>query len=378
MEIRRLASIGITGVFAVGMAVMTAGCDSTSFVPPPPPELNSPAVAPVVTSKGPEVPSTAVGATAGRAVELVAAYHPGEDGVSLDAAARRQAGNDAVRIKVSMLAESEKSVRQAALVREAIARHPLALVVEPLDAADADLSAAIREALDAGIPVVTFGPRAPQSKPAGELKSAASASAKRPIQVVIEPFAPTAKRLVESAMRNAEVGKLDTKGGAVILADPKVDATAAERESSIREALAAAGVTKIDKIDFVDDASARKALTDYLKANPKTTLVFSLDSKSFLANKDVCDNLSAERPFISAGYSADDNFNAQYNPQFAAGSNVGASKPVRKAVTTAVHASQGQKIPDVVEIPVLFFDSPATRGLPIVPESAKRAKFPIK
>ncbi len=152
-----------------------------------------------------------------------------------------QAGLDKVRLKTTVLRDADLPSDQVALVRDAIARHPLALIVEPADPTDTQMAEALQKASAAGIPVVlvnrpmsTKGSAAAAAKagdPVGKGSGASSANAvspgtpntsssggARPLVLVTPPsFNPAARLLVASAIRNARNAKLDPKGGAVLL-----------------------------------------------------------------------------------------------------------------------------------------------------------------
>lgn len=88
-------------------------------------------------------------------------------------------------------------------MREAVARHPQALIVEPGDPADKELAKAIHEAQAAKVPVVLLD--RPLAQGAGNTGAPT-------ILVEPEPFADSARQLVASAIRNAKNAKLDPRG----------------------------------------------------------------------------------------------------------------------------------------------------------------------
>ena len=69
-------------------------------------------------------------------------------------AARTQAGIDKVKLRSNVLRDADPPAQQVELVREAIARRPLALIVEPADPSDARMAEAVQKARTDGIPVV--------------------------------------------------------------------------------------------------------------------------------------------------------------------------------------------------------------------------------
>ena len=81
---------------------MAAGCDSGSFVPPPPEELRETSEASLPSAPDGLAPATG----SARSVELVLGRHIPEDSELIKASARVQAGLDTVKLKVEVLGEN--------------------------------------------------------------------------------------------------------------------------------------------------------------------------------------------------------------------------------------------------------------------------------
>src|SRR5207248_93539 len=131
---------------------------------------------------------------------------------------------------------------QAALVREAVGRHPppQVLIVEPAEPADSDLARAVWEARAAKIPVILLGrPLAAASR--SDPKPASPPPAPE-ILVAPPPFADSARELVAAAIRNAKNAKLKPERGALILVNTAADFLSADRLAALRAALQAAGI----------------------------------------------------------------------------------------------------------------------------------------
>jgi len=359
------------------------GCDSGSFIPPPPDELRESALAP-----GSELGS--VPGPAGRDREPAAARtleivldrrDPDEEGV-VTAAARTQAGLEMVKLKIAVLGEHDLPARQVDLVREALARHPLALIVEPDDPTDRRMAQVIDEARGEGVPVVLVsrplagdqgaapkvaGARAaaggsPNQSSAGQDAATAPSlhSAKPMVLVMSPPFRSSAEQLVASAIRNAKNAHLDAKGGAVIMINTLGDPSIQDRVAAIRSALKAGGITKIQEVSFSKQSElGSKLLTERLEADAKLAMVFSVDSLSSLATRQVMLEIILTRPFILAGYAADETyFSSTQMADFAAVAEFAPTRLVRKAIITAVAMAQGRNVPSVIEIPIEVHDSP--------------------
>jgi ABC-type sugar transport system substrate-binding protein len=323
--------------------------------------------------------------SSGKAIELVLNWHGADETELWKAAARTQAGHDTARLKITVLGEKESSARQAELVREAVARHPLALVLDPADPSDPGLALAVREAQDAGVPVVLVGravavsqsvdathadaktgnvgasPAPVQSNPA----SPGSRSARPPIVVTPPSFVPSAQLVVASAIRNAKNAGIASQKAAVLLLDTRIDSFVEQRVTAVRDALKANGITTIKEIRFESDSlRAAKLLSDFLRANPDVVMIFPLDYQSFVASRQVSDALSEERSLIKAGYTSDEQLaNTARNGEFAALAEFAPTRLVRKAITTASAAAHGRDVPRRIEMPINFHDSPEKTGV---------------
>jgi ABC-type sugar transport system substrate-binding protein len=377
----------VLGVLLLMSAAWTSiGCDSESFVPPRPDELRDMVgeasdanVGPASGAASPAIPSPA------KSLELVLAWHSADETEVLKSAALKQGGFDKAKIKIVFLGEKETAARQAALVRESIARHPLALILEPSDPGDPALAIAVREAQDAGITVVLLGrdlaaPR-PVEKGQADAKTAKAGAGSVPVQgtqaspgsrparppVVVAPqsFAVSAGILVASAVRNAKNGEIPPQKKAVILLDTTSDAFVEPRVAAVRDALTAAGITTIKEIRFKGDStSAGILLSEFLRATPDNVMIFSVDQQSFLATRQAVNDFAEKRPIIAAGYTADDQLaNTTQYGEFAVLAEFAPVRLVRKAVSTAIAAAQGRDVPRRIEVPINIFDSAEKTGL---------------
>ncbi len=254
----RLFVVLARAVLAVSAAFVSIGCDSNStFLPPPPDGLRGSASEDSIDVPAPEaLDGSASGA---RSVEMILDHRdPSEIDIVLTAA-RTQAGLDKIRLRPKVLGDADPPSQQVEFVREALARHPLALIVEPADPSDTRMAEVIRKARADGIPVVllnrplaTTASNADAAKATGAAlkESTAPAAAARPgpsgtpesagfgslVLVAPPSFAPSARQLVASAIRNATNARLDPKGGAVLLVNQFGDLFALERITAIRSA----------------------------------------------------------------------------------------------------------------------------------------------
>jgi len=380
---------GLAGVAVLVLIWAATGCDSASFAPPAPGEPDrvdlgaSPKLFTPPASSDALLPAPA----GAKAIALILARHDPEDAEMLKSGARTQAGYDRVKLNITMLGDHDLPAQQAGLVQDALARSPLALILEPADTQDKHLAGAVAEAQRQGVPVLfLYRSLAPsrvgsQASAAGEptaltsalqesaAKNAApthSASAPKPPILVSAPsFASSAEQLVESAMRNAKNGGLDPKRGAIVVVNTVSDAFASERTSAIREALKKAGITSVEEIRFAYTADrADKTLSARLKTNTKAVLVFSVDSQCLSAIRQMASQPELEeRPFVVAGFVSDDLL-APYTQTgaIAAIAEFNSTRLIRKAITAAASITQGKEVPERIDMPVRFHDSPPRSG----------------
>ena len=156
---------------AVSSAIMSIGCDSSStFLPPPPEGLRGAASEDTIDVP---VPPGLEGASAGaRSVEMILDRRDSTEIDGVIAAARMQAGIDKVKLRPKVLGDTDPPAHQVELVREAIARQPLALIVEPADPTDIQMAEALQKARADGIPVVLVNrPLSTSVSSAGAIKA---------------------------------------------------------------------------------------------------------------------------------------------------------------------------------------------------------------
>jgi ABC-type sugar transport system substrate-binding protein len=357
-------------------------------MPPPPPELQgagpeaTPEISAPLLLDGSEISPTGA-----KSLELVLERHSPMESEAMKGAARMQAGYDKVKLKIESLSQQDLPARQVDLVREALARGALALVVEPADPNDARMTEALQDAQAKGVPVVLLNrplssgrsaltslpnrsaATAKNSAPPTPSEATASTPGSRltPAIVLVAPasFIPSANQIVSSAMRNAKNAKLDPKGGAVILTHSTGDSFVEDRAAAIRSALKSNIINPVVEIRFSGDLEAgAKLLAESLRANPKPVMVFSVDSLTSAAARQALKEIVAERPFVLAGYAAEESYSemAQY-ADFAAVAEFAPLRVVRKAITTAVALARGRVLPGRIEVPINVSDSPEDSGL---------------
>jgi ABC-type sugar transport system substrate-binding protein len=376
--------------FAFSSAIMSIGCDSSStFLPPPPEGLRGAASEDTIDVP---VPPGLEGASAGaRSVEMILDRRDSTEIDGVIAAARMQAGIDKVKLRPKVLSDTEPPAHQVELVREAIARQPLALIVELADPTDVQMAEALQKARADGIPVVLVNrPLSTSVSSAGAIKATdtagkeATASANAASPGVLDPkaggakpfvlvapssFTESARQLVTSAVRNAKNARLDPKGGAVILINTLGDPFIHDRTLAIRTALKENGITVVEEISFSKSADlGAKLLKGKLNANSKLVLVFAIDGLSTTALRRLMPELIPDRLFVQSAFASDGNYvDMTRAGDFAAVAGFVPNRIIRKAISTAVGLSQGRDVAVKVEVPVEVHDSDEKASTPQSP-----------
>ncbi len=373
---------------AVSAAITSTGCDSRdTFLPPPPEGLRGAAAEDTIDLPVP--PGLDATSSGVRSIEMVLDRRDASEIDGINTAARMQAGVEKVKLRTAILKSDQSSADQVELVREAVSRVPLALIVEPTDPNDVRMAAALQRARAQGTPVVllnrplaTTGSNAGADKSSTASTNAATSGAQgtsksegaRPFVLVAPPsFAPLARQLVTSAIRNAKNAQLDPKGGAVILVNTMGDSFLNERTTAIRDALKDNGITTIEEVPFSRSAEVgAKLLKDKLKANPKLVLVFATDGLSTSASRQVMNELIPERLFVQSAFAAEGKLgDMTMAGDFAAVAGFVPNRVIRKAIITAVSLSHGRDVPGRVEVSVEVHDSDEKATTPQSPAYSK-------
>ena len=366
------ASLGL----AVSLALVSAGCDSGSFVPPRPPELGGGEIGPVAaagSAPGAAVPgrgSTTAPLAGARAIELVLGRRDPDSADEMKQKARTQAGIESLRIQVEMVGENGNPDSVGGLARKLISRDALALLVEPGRSADPELSHAVAEARDRGLPVVLIGrpldgSKSPETKGADAGKGTAGPEGPL-IQVVPEPFKNSAPRLVAAAINNARNAKLTPESGAILMVNTISDPQSEDRVQAFHDALLDAGITKIEELRFERDPTvAKQKLTELLQANPRIGMVLSTDQVGLGTSLQLLENVGQEHVYVVAGYTLDESSaKMAYLGEFAAVAIYAPERLIRKAIMSAASLARGEKLAERIEVQIPLHISPASTAGP--------------
>ncbi|MFO0887790.1 MAG: substrate-binding domain-containing protein [Isosphaeraceae bacterium] len=312
-------------------------------------------------------------AAAVRAVELVAAPCAPEDVENRRGHARAMAGLERSRIQIAVTGEGGSGESQASLVRKAAGRNPLVLIVEPADPADAELARAVDEARARGIPVVVMGrplavkPEAATAREAEKSKgSSAGAGAGPLITTFPQPFADSARQLVEAAVNNASNIGFQPEGGAILVIDRRTDSLGESRLEAMRAALREAGVAPVKEVTFNGEyAEAKQKVQELIKAEPKIGIVVATDHPGLTGAFQVSLEIGDDRKFVVAGYSREDSSAGMaQGGEYAAAAIYAPERLLRKTIAVATAAARGEKQPDLVEVMVPVHVSPRSAGAP--------------
>lgn len=385
-ESTRTGAIGprkivVRAMFAILTASTLAGCDSLSFVPPPPAELRDGSTTVPVTATDSTRPATTLdtGPVATKSIDVVLGPHGGDESEVWKAAVRSQAGLDKTRVRIFGPAEPPST--QVDLVREALTHHPRVLLIESTNAVDLPLARSIEDARSQGISVVIAGRLPAREKPAataaGESKTKsvapepveldkAHSAGKAPVVVVApKPFDVSATQLVAAVLRVCKAADVEPGNSAILLFNTAGDPLVSSCALAIKNALKAAEIAVSDELWFsANDAQSVKAVEASLKSHPQTILVFTVDSVTSGVIKEVIRN-DADHRLVVAGCYAGEEMSADLSKviKIAAVATFTPTRMLRKAVTVAASLAHGQDVPADVEFPINIAESLATPAM---------------
>jgi len=301
----------------------SGGCGGESFVPPPPPELDS---------------LTAPDAAPTLAVEMVLGAEPTTELSAWEQAARVEAGKAKVVFTLTRLAAGEPPARQAELIRAAAARGVSALMVDPADAPE--VAAALNDVRAGGTPVVLLGRPVPSRDPAKPLAL-----------VTYVPSDGPARRLVGLAVAEARGNGMGPDGHALVLRNTKAGRDAGEVADALAGALRAAGVAEVSSLPFDGDSDRAKAeLIERLRADPKLAVVMASEATGLTAALNTHDELKASREFSLAGSTSFDRGSLIAQATCAGLLNRNTSLFGRQAFLHTLKLARGEPTPPAVEV----------------------------
>jgi ABC-type sugar transport system substrate-binding protein len=354
-------------ISGMACALVAPGCDSTSFVPPPPPELSDPAQSDgAPDSVSAELPplspaDSGSASNAGRVgggrrvaggpkiIELVLAKPPNRERVYLTQSLRRDAGKAKMLLRVTNPERGQppSPERMAAAIRAAIERGSMALIVEPMD--DPTVLELLYKAQAHGTPVLLLDrpipPRAGKSIPC----------------IRYEPFEKLGRQIVQAVLETARLTRRPGDGRILVVQNRSTDPYSAERLASLTDALKAAGQS-YETLSFEGDASAAAAIVQAALAAPtKVAIVLAEEDEGLNgARRNLArpgDNSQPDK-FVLGGYGSYDLMQSDYAiAKCAAYGDRAVGEFAVTAFKTVRSLIEGKPVGDRIETPMSFHRS---------------------
>ncbi len=347
---------GITAGAAViaailAVSVVLVGCDSASFVPPRPPELNEP-VAPTITATydganraaTSSVPAPGKHESGGtRVVELILARPPDDDRIFFDTVLRRELGKVMIPLRLTKPDGKTRSSPEAhaAAIRAAVGRGAAGLVVEPSD--EAAVIDALYDAVGRGVAILLLDRSVParwQVDPTRRVHGVHRRGAR-----------------IVAAVLEGDRDQKHAKPGRIVLLHHRTDDPYLQIcYKSLLGPCQASG-KPIEILEFAGDAEQGMAsVRKSLEADPAIDILVADDALGvyvgFRIHIDLTD--ADRRPFVLAGYTSDDYRIVTFlDRMYAIGDrSVGSySSKTSQAIRTLM---EGKPVESVIEVPVTF------------------------
>ena len=328
---------GLAALLIAVAPLVMGGCgDGNPFVPPPPPELSALADSKSVPSATPSI-------------SLILAPELSIQRDEWVQAARMEAARSRVYFTVLRQLPTDSSKRQADLIRSALQSD--IVIVESVD--DPEVGEAIREVRGKGQKVLLAGRPVAIPGQAGPIPAVAFA-----------PFEESARRLVAAAFKEAKESGLPADGHVLILIK---EGSGADRLVEPLEAAAkAAGGREVAVFRFKGEyTESLKMIQDRIEADPKVTILLTVDQEGLTGAVAATGALKGTRSFsLAAVASLDQALADSFYTQCAGVVNRNLGLFGREVTQQALRLARGEKVPDLVEIPLSFEslrDRPAAR-----------------
>jgi ABC-type sugar transport system substrate-binding protein len=333
-------------------AVISAGCDSASFVPPPPPELNAPVKAGnAATFEGAGSAATssvpAAGKHAGkgvRVVELILAPPLDSDSALLEQVLRIELAKVLIPLRFTQPDSQKRSPAEdlAGAIRAAVGRGVAGLVVEPRD--EAVVLDALYDAVDRGVAVVLLDRPVP------------TRGGKSIPHVEYTEFADVGRQIVKVVLEADRKSKLAEPGRIVFLHhrsdDPYVERSFESLLGPCKEAGKPMEVLNFDGDLEQGIVVVRKAL----EADPKIDILLADDAVGvyvgFRIHLEWTE--SGHRQFVLAGYSANDYRIVTFLERIYALGDRSIGLYASKTSQAIRNLMEGKRVGELVEVPVTF------------------------
>jgi ABC-type sugar transport system substrate-binding protein len=366
--VRGLTAIG--AAMAAMLALISAGCESDSFVPPPPEvkESAKPSVTAAPDGTGnavaSSVPAEAKPAGGGvRIVELILAQRGGSDRLYFDQFLRKELAKSLIPLRLRQ-PETDKPFTPedlASAIRAAVGRGAAGLVVEPIEGSV--VVDALYDAVDRGVAVLLLDRPVP------------TRGGKSIPRVEFTGFADVGRQLVAVVLEQDRKQKRAKPGRIVLLHHRSDDPYLEPSFKSLVEPSQAAG-KPLEILEFDGDAEQGMAvLRKALEANPKIDILLADDAVGVYAGFRIhIEQTDAGSPaFLLAGYTSYDYRIITFLDRFCAF----VDRSVESYGTKASQAIRGlmdaQPVGDVVRVPVTLQErSGPTTPAPKTPPPRER------
>jgi ABC-type sugar transport system substrate-binding protein len=317
-------------------ALVLAGCDGGSFVPPPPPELSS-------------IPTTAGAVPPAKTIDMILVGAESPDRATWITAGRQEAGRVKAIFNVNRPMPGDPPAAQADLIRESVKRGASALIVEAADAPE--VNEALNDVRAQGTPVLLIGRPVPSKDPS------------RPFpRVVRAPYDKVADGLVGAVMSDARSLGLKEPHALVTL-NTGCGPEAKTEAELIEAALKKAGVAQVEIVPFNGDPEiGRNALNARIESDPKAQIIIGQEDQGVSALLKIYEDTKAKHVLSLGGLMTVDQLSNPAGMTNCAGI-VDRNVPsfAREAVRRAQALAQGDPVPDEVVVPLPFHPRSAAR-----------------
>jgi ABC-type sugar transport system substrate-binding protein len=336
-------------------SVILAGCDSTTFVPTPPPELNEPVkpgIAATFDRAGSaatfSVPAAEKHAGKGvRIVELILAQPPDPDRVLLDQLLRIELAKVLIPLRLTQPDPQKRSSPEdlAGAIRAAVGRGVAGLVVEPSE--EAIVVDALYDAVGRGLPVLLLDRPVP------------ARGGKAIPRVEFTAFSDVGRQIV-AAVLEADRKLKPAKPGRIVLLHHRSGDPYLERSfESLLGPCQAAG-KPMEILEFDGDAEQGMAvLRKSLEADPELEILVADDAVGvyvgFRIHVDRSE--SGGRGFLLAGYTPNDYRIVTFLDFIFAIGDRSVGSYASKTSQAIRRLMEAKPLGDVVEVPVTFTQS---------------------
>jgi ABC-type sugar transport system substrate-binding protein len=360
-------TVGVAAILAASL--ISAGCDSASFVPPPPPELRGAVREDILApyDGAGNAPGAGQRAYTGTpSVELILAGPAEGDRAYFQQLVHSELGQARIRFRLTQPDTQHRwsPGDLAGAIRAAVRRRAAGLIVEPSD--EAVVVSALYDAVDKGIGVILLDRPVPAR--AGKVIP----------RVEFTEFAEVGRQIVSAVAEVANKRKA-TKPGRIVLLHHRSDDPYLERsfESLLRPAKATG--KPVETLEFTGDGDQGMALLrKSLEADPNLDIVLADDEVGVFVGFRIhieCTK-SGRHEFLLAGYASDDYRIVTFLERMYALGDRSVASYASQSCRAIRSLMEGKPVADVVRVPVTFTQRDTPSPPPTRRPPAERADSP--